>query len=104
MAAVTATESETGQRFASRRLYRLLSLSLSITTLLMLIALAPVVPDQVFVVGTGYSLLAIGVIGAPAVVALALFRTAPDPCFCAGSRACRRYGMLLLYFGDPLRP
>lgn len=100
MAAVTATESETGQRFASRRLYRLLSLSLSITTLLMLIALAPVVPDQVFVVGTGYSLLAIGVIGAPAVVALALFRTAPI-------RALRRIwrlqaiGMLLLYSAIP---
>ena len=100
MAAVTATSRKTGQRFASRRLYRLLSLSLSITTLLMLIALAPVVPDQVFVVGTGYSLLAIGVIGAPAVVALALFRTAPI-------RALRRIwrlqaiGMLLLYRRSP---
>ncbi|MBS1907257.1 MAG: hypothetical protein JST33_11975 [Actinobacteria bacterium] len=64
-----------GQQFASRRLYCLVSLSLSVTTLLMLIALLPVVPEQAHIVGSLYSIVAIALVSLPAIVTMFLFRT-----------------------------
>lgn len=103
MTALTATAIAPAHEpgFASRRLHRLLSLSLSITTILNLIAMGPVIPEESLVVGAPYSCVAVGAIGLPAMVTLVLFFTAPLGALRAIWRL-QAIGMLLLCGAIPL--
>ena len=101
MTATVSTIPEPGQKFASRRLYRLLSLSLSITALLMLLMLLPVMPEQAQVVGPWFSPVAAAVIGVPAVLALFVFRTARIRTLRLVWRI-QAIGMLACYLATPL--
>lgn len=102
MAAVAGTSvaEKPGRRFAARRLYRLLSLSLGITTLLTLVMLIPVIPEQARVLTPGYTVLAIVVVGGPAVIALCIFRVARVRVLRVVWRV-QALGMVALYAGIP---
>lgn len=90
-----------GERFAARRLYRLMTLSLGITTLIELASVLPLVITQIPVLGVAYTVVTSALIVAPSVTQLFLFARSGLPLLRILWRV-QAVAMLLVYAGIPI--
>jgi|GEM_PF-1968267 len=90
-----------GEGFAARRLYRLMTLSLAITTLIELASVLPVAIAQAAVLGVDYTAFAMTLIVAPSVLALFVFSWMPLTRLRWVWRA-QAAGMMLVYAAIPV--
>lgn len=90
-----------GQRFAARRLYRLMTMALSITTVVELASVTPVMLSQAETLGWPYTVSALVLILAPSIIALFLFSRAEISTLRIVWRT-QTILMLLVYIGLPI--
>ena len=72
----TVASARAGTSFAARRLYRLMTMSLAITTFVEVASVTTAIVGQSAVLGPIYSIVAVVLIVAPSVVAICMFTTA----------------------------